>query len=303
MRIREKPLLSERTTLRLGGTAIAEIIPENDDDCLSLGEAVLKTGGTPHILGGGSNLVVRDGELPVVIIRPSLAGRSADHSLPIPVEETEEGVLVRAGAGMPLPRLLAWCAKNGLSGLEGLAGIPGQVGGAVAMNAGAFGCSTAPLVRKLEVYTPERGAHTLTDASEWDFSYRHFALREECSWFLVRSADLLFKKTSPEQVRKTMKEDLARKTASQPVRYATAGCIFKNPPGDHAGRLLEAAGAKGMRKGAFYFSLLHANFLVHDTKSGVPGVFDDAMFLITEAQRMVNERFGIMLETEVIIWP
>ncbi len=303
MIIKEKPLLSDRTTLRLGGTAIAEIIPEDNEDYLDLDEILRKTGGTPHILGGGSNLLVHDGQLPIVIITPSVPRQSRSSSLPCPVGEQEEHMLVRADSGMPLPKLLSWCAQNGLSGLEGLAGIPGHVGGAVAMNAGAFGCSAAPLVQKLEVYTPEGGLHELTHPSEWTFSYRHFSIREQCSWFLIRSVDLLLKRSTPEQVRQTMKDDLSKKVKSQPVQYATAGCIFKNPAGDYAGRLLEASGVKGMRKGAFSFSTLHANFLVHDTKSGIPGAFDDAMFLIAEAQKTVYERFGILLETEVIVWP
>jgi len=300
MKILEKPLLSERTTIRLGGQAIAEVVLENEDDYLLLHETLRSLGGSPYIMGGGSNLLIHDGDLPIVILSTSRSGRSI--TLVSPPSSHEENVQVHVTAGTPLPQLLSWCSRHGLSGLEGLAGIPGHVGGAIAMNAGAFGSNTDPLLKQLKVYTPERGLHELSHQDDWNYAYRHFSLQQKCAWFLITAADFILKKSSPEAVKNAIKKNLALKIKTQPVQFSTAGCIFKNPVGDHAGRLLDASEVKGLRKGAFYFSQIHANFLVHDVKCGIPGIFDDAMSLILQAQKKVYERFGITLETEVIVW-
>ena len=133
MRETPAPWLAPRTTLRVGGTALAEIVLERLEDVPLLGERLRALGGTPLVLGAGSNILAQDGELPLVLVRPQLT-----HGPEI-VGEAGGKVLVRAGAGVPLPRLLRFCAVHGLSGLEGLVGIPGSVGGAIAMNAGAHG--------------------------------------------------------------------------------------------------------------------------------------------------------------------
>ena len=131
-----RPSLAERTTLRLGGTAIAELILEDAADLAALPERLRALGGSPLILGAGSNILARDGELPLVLLRPRFM-RGPE------IAGGKDGkILVRVGAGVPLPRLLRFCAGHGLSGLEGLVGIPGSVGGAVAMNAGSFGTET-----------------------------------------------------------------------------------------------------------------------------------------------------------------
>ena len=298
MRIAERPRLSQLTTLRLGGTAIAEIRLECEDDYRSLPDITKRFVGTPLPLGGGSNLLVRDGDLPFLLLRP---GMQADGSDPMLAEEDGESAYVHADAGIPLPRLVSWCARMGLSGLEGLAGVPGHLGGAIAMNAGAYGCSTAPLVTRLSVYTPEQGLRIL-GSSAWEYSYRHFSLLAPCSWSLIARAELRLVKSTPDAVRSAIHANLAQKTQSQPITEHTAGCVFKNPDQNSAGRLLDAAGVKGMRKGAFHFSQKHANFLVHDTTCGIPGTFDDAISLIQSAQERVQSLFGIELKREVIVW-
>ena len=136
MREMPAPFLAPRTTLRVGGTAIAELILERSEDLYLLPDRLKVLGGTPLVLGAGSNILAQDGELPLVLIRPFFSDG------PVIVGEHEGKVLVRAGAGVPMARLLRFCAVNGLSGLEGLVGIPGSVGGAVAMNAGSHGTET-----------------------------------------------------------------------------------------------------------------------------------------------------------------
>ena len=134
-----RPSLAERTTLRLGGTAIAELVLEDAADLAALPERLRALGGSPLILGAGSNILARDGDLPLVLLRPRFMRG------PEIAGEKDGKILVRVGAGVPLPRLLRFCAGQGLSGLEGLVGIPGSVGGAVAMNAGSFGTETCKI--------------------------------------------------------------------------------------------------------------------------------------------------------------
>lgn len=303
MIIIDRPSLASLTTLRLGGSALAEIRLESLADCERLPEALQKTGGTPHILGGGSNLLIHDGLLPITVIRPLLGAKDKEPQI-IGQEDGPDGprVLVKAGAGMRIPSLLSWSIRHGLAGMEGLVGIPGRLGGAIAMNAGSYGCSTAPLLRSLTVFTPERGVQEL-DASGWKAAYRHFSLAEPCSWYATLSAILSFRISSPDILRGIMTENFRRKKTGQPVHERTAGCVFKNPEGDSAGRLLDAAGMKGRRRGALYFSSMHANFLAHDTACGIPGTCADALSLIEEAREAVLSRFGIALAMEVKEWP
>ena len=308
MKIVDRPALAPLTTLRLGGTAIAEIRLHSLDDCERLPEALKLTGGSPRVLGGGSNLLIHDGLLPVTVVRPLLGSRddSGRPALPevLGQEDGPDGprTLIRVGAGMRVPFLLSWCVKNGLAGLEGLVGVPGHVGGAIAMNAGAYGCSTAPLMRSLTVFTPERGLHEL-GPDGWCAAYRHFSLAAPCSWYMSAAVTLSLRQTDPAELKAVMTANFQRKKSGQPVHEHTAGCVFKNPEGESAGRLLDAAGMKGRRLGALYFSEMHANFLAHDTKCGIPGRSEDALALIAEARAAVLERFGIALEQEVKEWP
>ena len=308
MKIIDRPSLAELTTLRLGGTAIAEIRLDSLEDCERLPEALSLTGGSAHVLGGGSNLLVHDGDLPITLVRPLMGSRAADGRPAEPeilgTEERPDGryTLLRVGAGMRVPFLLSWTVKRGLAGLEGLVGVPGRVGGAIAMNAGSYGCSTAPLLRSLTVFTPERGLQELGPEG-WCASYRHFSLAEPCSWYMSASAVLAMKQADPAELRRIMQENFLKKKSGQPVHEHTAGCVFKNPEGQSAGRLLDEAGMKGRRRGALYFSEMHANFLAHDTKYGSPGRTEDAFALIAEARDAVLERFGISLEMEVKEWP
>ena len=308
MKIIDRPALAGLTTLRLGGTAIAEIRLDSLADCERLPEALSLAGGSAHVLGGGSNLLIHDGELPISVIRPLMGSRDSEGRPAEPeVLGTEDGpdgkyTLLRVGAGMRVPFLLSWTVRRGLAGLEGLVGVPGRVGGAVAMNAGSYGCSTAPLMRALTVFTPERGLHEVGPEG-WEASYRRFALVEPCSWYMSASVVLAMKQDDPAKLRRIMQENFLRKKSGQPVHEHTAGCVFKNPEGESAGRLLDAAGMKGRRRGALYFSEMHANFLAHDTKCGIPGRSEDALALIAEARATVQERFGVALEMEVKEWP
>lgn len=306
MNIIDRPALAPLTTLGLGGRALAEIRLDSPEDCLNLAD-VLADRQNVRVLGGGSNLLVHDGDLPFVVLRPLFGAKSPSGGAAEPeIMGEEDGpdgrrTLIRVGAGMRVPHLLAWSAARDLAGLEGLVGVPGRVGGAVAMNAGAYGCSTAPLMRSLDVFTPEKGLHTLTPEG-WKATYRHFSLVEECAWYMSVSVVLSLRRAAPGSVRAAVRENFLRKKSVQPVHEHTAGCVFKNPEGLSAGKLLDEAGMKGRRLGAMYFSPMHANFLVHDMKCGIPGRCDDALALIREAQKAVFENSGVRLSMEVKEW-
>ncbi len=307
MRVLPSPSLAPLTTLRIGGSALAEIRLESPADFDRLPETLTRIGGDPRVLGGGSNLLIAEGELPLTLVRP-LCGADA-----APVV-TAEGVdaagqnrtTIRAGAGLRVPALLAWCAEHGLSGLEGLTGVPGRVGGAVAMNAGAYGDAIGDRLVGLTVFTPKRGVHRL-EPDGWTARYRHFTLAEPCDWFAVLEAELSLSPAPANAVRAVMAERLSRKKNTQPVTLHTAGCVFKNPDGLSAGRLLDEAGLRGKRRGPVYFTELHANFLAHDpprdVQANTKGAFAAAAELVAEAREAVARRAGVNLDMEIKVWP
>ena len=293
MRIAEEPELRALTTLRLGGRALALISLETETDLEALPDALRRLGGRALVIGRGSNILAEDRPLPFVLIRPEFRRE------PEIVEHGARRARVLAGAGMPLPRLLAWAARRGLSGLEGLAGVPGALGGGVAMNAGSYGCELGPLLTGIRVFTPADGVRRLRPG-EFVWRYRELdvpalAARE---WWMVCGAELALSVDDPKRIRARMAENLARKKAVQPVRAHSAGCVFKNPEGLSAGKLLDEAGFRGKRLGGMAFSDLHANFLINTGK----GESAAALELLENARTAVVKRCGIMLQTEVKLW-
>lgn len=282
------PRLSERTTLKLGGPALAEVQLGHHRDLDELPAVLEKAGGRPMVLGWGSNILAADTELPVVLLRVPEGGS------PAVVHETADGVTVRADAGMRLPRLLAWCAKNGLSGMEGLSGIPGSVGGAVAMNAGSFGREMADLVSRVLLFSPCCGLRWV-GREDVRMGYRLFAPRTFDDYFIVLGVELTLVRGGRDEVGAAMAGCMDKKKATQPIAAASAGCVFKNPEGDAAGRLLQAAGFRGKALGGMAFSEVHANFLVNTGG----GTAHEAFELIAQARDEVASRFGVGLELEV----
>ena len=290
------PSLAERTTLRLGGRAIAELVLESPEDALALPGRLARLGGEPLFIGRGSNLLAGDGELPLVLVRPHFT-----HGPEIIGEEGDK-VLVRAGAGVPLPRLLRFCAAQGLGGLEGLTGIPGSVGGAVAMNAGSFGVETCARVARLTIATGGRILEV--EAPALRAAYRSLAIADadgrKMRDFLVLEAIFGLTRATKDGIAKSMRLNFFEKKSKQPVTAWSAGCAFRNPaPGVAAGKLLEQAGFRGRRLGGMAFSPMHANFLVHEGG----GSAEAALALLAEAREAVLRRFGHELEPEVRIVP
>lgn len=310
--LHKKPLLSERTTLRLGGHALAELCPASLRDLEEVPQLLEKIGGTPAILGRGSNILASDGELPLVLIAPKftsapqLLANELCPSAQQPTEEmTQENALrVHVGANVPLPLLLNFLQRAGASGLEGLSGIPGQVGGALAMNAGSYGCEINNCMESIELFSPDTGAMTV-QANECNYGYRHFSVPKlGKAWFIMTGVTLRLTRKAPNAVQAAMQEAMAKKCASQPVQAHSAGCIFQNPAqGVSAGAVLENVGFRGkyLRSGqerGMRFSPVHANFLVNEGG----GTAEEALELIHLAQEAVQKRYGYSLHMEVKWW-
>ena len=289
MNIVEHPCLGAMTTMRVGGHARTLIELEKADFEREV-KLPVESGEPPFILGGGSNLLVRDGELDLVVIRKACQG--------FPRVLSEEGgrVRVRVDGGCPLVRLLVWAAKRGLRGLEGLAGVPGTVGGGVAMNAGSHGQDFGQVLERVRFWSPETGVNQ-AGADRFVTGYRSFTLRSVPGWFLILEADLLLQRDEPGRVMADYRNWFSRKVRVQPLKAHTAGCVFKNPPGGSAGRRLDRAGLRGVRCGRMEFSRQHANFMANTGG----GTFEQALELIDLARRTVMERQGINLELEVRI--
>jgi UDP-N-acetylmuramate dehydrogenase len=273
------------TTFRVGGQAEA-LYEAVDLEVLKRVLAYLDKEHIPYlVVGRGSNILVKDNGLEGLVI---LLGGSLAR-----VEEKEtDDISVLAGAGLHLVELLSYCRSSGLGGLEFLSGIPGTVGGAVAMNAGAFGEEIASRVKEIHVVNT-RGDLIIRDrSSELEFSYRK--LNMEKGSVIVR---VLFRLTSEAEgtVAKRISDYLKRKKESQPLEYPSAGSVFKNPPDDYAGRLIEKAGLKGKKIGGAMISEKHANFIVNTGGAKAKDILD-LMYL---AQETVKKETGIQLEPEI----
>jgi len=291
--VRPGPLFAQRTTLRVGGRAMAEVVLAAPEDADGLAGVLKACGATPLALGGGSNILAGDGDLPLVVVSPRLTGEPA-----ILRERPEGKVRVRALAGVKLSRFLAWMAVQGLSALEGLAGVPGTVGGAVAGNAGSYGDDMAGVLARVLLWTPGEGRRWI-GREGFAAGYRRFVPAGVDGFYLVLAAEFDCEVREPVAIRREMTACLRQKRDTQPITAATAGCVFKNPPGAAAWRLLAEAGFQGRRVGNMAFSTLHANFLVNCGG----GTGRDALELLAMAREAVRTRSGHVLEPEVRIVP
>lgn len=275
--------MAARTTWRVGGSADRLFAPRTLADLqafLASGEAV-----EPFTwIGHGSNLLVRDGGLGGTVI----CTRSGPKAL-----ERIDATTVRAEAGVASAKVARFCADAGLAGAEFLAGIPGAIGGALAMNAGAYGSELADILAAAEVID-RAGDVRVAEPAEFAFGYRHARLPAG-EWFVA--AHLRLSPGDPEAIQARTKELLAHREATQPVNLANAGSVFRNPEGDHAARLIEAAGLKGTRVGGAEVSERHANFIVNRGEATAA----DIEALIALVRDRVREVHGVELEPEVRI--
>ncbi|MGH7411073.1 MAG: UDP-N-acetylmuramate dehydrogenase, partial [Candidatus Methylomirabilis sp.] len=273
--------LRHHTYFRIGGPAEAMTFPAGLEDLKTLLKVAYDEAIPVLILGGGSNLLVLDGGVEGLVINLS---RSF-------LELSAEGEQVRCGAGVRTSRLLAFSAKAGLTGLEGVTGVPGTVGGAIRGNAGTpLGTITDHLdwVRLVDSSGEER----LLTREEMGIVYRHAALPPGA---VVVEAAFTLRRGAPEEIRRTVSRLLVRRNLTQPVEVRSAGCIFKNPSGDFAGRLVEQVGLRGLLRGEAQISDKHGNFIVNLGEATAA----DVLWLVERAMAEVKAKTGVALELEI----
>jgi UDP-N-acetylmuramate dehydrogenase len=276
--------LAQKTSLEIGGTSDVLLIHKHES--LPGLIQLLKDNKVPHrFLGGGSNVLLPDGELPWVILQ--LARQDPDVRF--------EGNNVFVDCAADLGRTVTTCAKHDLGGMEGLIGVPGSIGGALRMNAGAYGTQIGTYVREVKIYRAATGQIETLRGSEINFEYRHTSFAPDDIMLTVR---LELPSKSYSEILQGIRICNEKRRASQPLNQKSAGCIFKNPPGGSAGRMIDELGLKGHSVGDARVSDRHANFFInagHATQS-------DMLALIADVRRRVHEKFGIELEEEVIVW-
>lgn len=276
--------LREKTSLGIGGTTDEVLLRryESIPDVMRL----LADESIPHrFLGGGTNVLIADGELPYIVLH-------------LPTSQPGmriEGNAAYIDASADLGGMVTFCAKHDLGGMEGLIGVPGSVGGALRMNAGAYGTSIGPHVREIELYRAASGELETVRGTDIRFDYRHTSF----------APDDVMLRVKLELPPRPFKEILAgikvcneKRRASQPLNQKSAGCIFKNPPGGSTGRMIDELGLKGHRVGDAMVSERHANFFVNAGSASC----SDMLRLIDDVRERVRGAYGVELENEVIVW-
>jgi len=276
--------LAQLTSLAIGGTTDLLRIGRHAaiPDLLKL----LDQEGIAHrFLGGGSNLLVVDGELPFVALQ--LVSQEPDVVI--------DGNYALVDAAADLGKTVTYCAKRNLGGMEGLIGVPGTVGGALRMNAGAYGTEIGSYVREVKLYrAAERNIETLR-GEQISFQYRHTSFAPDDMMLAVK---LELPCTPYAQILQGIRICNEKRRASQPLGQKSAGCIFRNPPGGSAGRMIDELGLKGHSVGDARISERHANFFVNAGKARAA----DMLALIANVRERVQKSFGVTLENEVVVW-
>ena len=278
--------MAKHTSFRIGGPAKRMAFPKTREQLVVLMGFLQDAGVKPLLIGNGTNLLVADKGLDTVVIDTSA---ELSH-----IELTDEGEIA-ADAGVSLAKLALFAWKNGLTGLEFAHGIPGTVGGGVCMNAGAYGGEMKQVLRSAAVLFPEEGIRTLS-CEELNLSYRHSLLTEHPE-AVVLYAEFELTPGDPETIRAAMRELMAKRKASQPLEWPSAGSTFKRPEGHFAGTLIDQCGLKGLTVGGAQVSEKHAGFLIN--RGGA--TFADMAELIRQVQQRVLEETGVTLEPEVKI--
>lgn len=279
--IRADAPLAPMTSFGIGGIARQFVQPRSLEELAAVIGYFRETGTPCRLLGGGTNLLIRSAEIaePVVHFGKMRAIRF-------------DGTTVHAEAGAPLGRLVTECGAVGLAGPEALAGVPGTVGGAAVMNAGGKHGYFGGMVKGVTVVDGD-GTQFL-DRSKIEFGYRGSSLRGRA----VAGVTLALQTGEPDEIARKRRSILAQKKLSQPLKARSAGCVFRNPQGHQAGRLIDEAGLKGARAGGAMVSPLHANFIVNTGAASA----DDVLRLIERIQKIISKKHNLALELEIEIW-
>ena len=278
---RDEPM-ARHTTFKVGGPATLMALPGTEEELLAAVRTALEEGITPLFVGNGSNLLVDDAGLDALVVK------TAPRVSRVEVRENT----LRAGAGISLAQLASEAADHGLTGLEFAHGIPGSLGGAVVMNAGAYGgelCQVISQVRALD----SRGQVRELAGDACDFSYRHS--RFSAGGWLILSATVELASGDPAAIRGRMEELMARRKAKQPLEYPSAGSTFKRPEGHFAAALIEGCGLKGLTVGGAQVSEKHAGFVINIGSATCRDILD----LMDQVRERVFRETGVELEPEV----
>jgi UDP-N-acetylmuramate dehydrogenase len=274
--------LAPMTTLRVGGPADRFAAPDSVDGLVALLQLAADAGAPVFLLGKGSDVVVADAGVRGLVIRPRAAAVVVD------------GTSVRAEAGASMTGLAKRCAREGLAGFDWAISIPGSFGGAVWANAGAHDGEMAEVLRTVDLFDPRDRSRRTLPAVECAFGYRDSRFKHGPEVVLGGTIDLV--PGDPAAITALIDAHQARRKATQPLADQNAGSVFRNPPGDHAGRLIEAAGLKGHRIGTAQVSTMHANFIVTDRGDGLAA---DVRAVGDHVRRVVAGRFGVELQYEI----
>jgi UDP-N-acetylmuramate dehydrogenase len=282
--VRQAEPLAPHTWLRLGGPAEYFAEPRDAAELARLAQRCQQEDFPVRLLGGGSNLLVRDEGVPGVVIQLPEAGFG---------QVEVQGRRVIAGGGAKLGHVISIAVREGLAGLETLVGIPGTVGGALHGNAGSRGGDIGQWTERATVLT-RSGEVSERQRDELVFAYRESSLDE----LVILAAEFELEPDDPEQLTKRMQQQWIVKKAAQPLAHQSAGCIFKNPRGMSAGMLIDQAGLKGARIGGAEVSDRHANFIVAEPGTSA----QDVLRLIELMRSRVADRVGVDLELEIEVW-
>lgn len=288
--ITENAPMSKYTSFKAGGAAALLVEVKSVAQLKEVLELVCEKNAPHMILGNGSNTLFKDSGYDGVVI--TLSQDFAD----VYVEESEDGkYAVTAGASVLLSVLAKTLLKESLTGFEFASGIPGSLGGALFMNAGAYGGEMKQIVKCVRAVSPDGLEERVFSVEEMDFGYRHSAL--EKNGYIAVEAVLELVKGDKEQIAAEMKELATKRNSKQPVNYPSAGSTFKRPEGHFAGKLIEDAGLKGVTVGGAQVSTLHSGFVINKGDATATDILD----LIALVQNRVYDETGIMLEPEVRI--
>lgn len=281
--------IARETTFRVGGRVACLARPKTASALLEVLETARKLD-LPHVLlGGGSNVLMPDQDWDVLVVQ--VKGAAIDRRTG---RRTADAVRIHLAAGVTLASCHRFCLEQGLFGLETLVGIPGTIGGALVMNAGAHGGTISQALVWLELLT-RQGERKKVFRDQLSPGYRTMGLPEHS---VVLGACFQLRLGPRRELRRRMRTYLARRKNSQPLGWPSAGCVFKNPPNRSAGALIEEAGLKGMRIGDAEISRQHANWIINRGKAKAR----DVLALIQAVEKQIEAQFGIRLERELVVW-
>ena len=277
----ENPYLKDYTTYKVGGMAICMVYPDDESGLITLLKYLKENSIKHKILGNGSNVIFNNSGYDGVIIK-------LDNFNDLKIINNK----IIVGAGYLLSKLSLRVSRLGLTGMEFAAGIPGSIGGAIYMNAGAYKSDMGYIVTSVKVLTPDYKIKTLYN-KDLDFHYRSSFIQKNNDYICLE-ATITLKKGNPEEIMELINERKKRRLETQPLEYPSAGSVFRNPEGDFAGRLIEEIGYKGKSIGGAKVSEKHANFIINNGND----TGEDIKKLINEIKEKVKEKYNIELKVE-----